>query len=140
MATTDLNLDGWLDGPIEIIPAVDVLGASAVRLHQGDYDAIVADATWYASPNATTAPRASSNQHPAPLGVLAIATICADDPSGAVGARCAAPKARTAPWLVTVKYPSPFGIAATATVSRGAAPRSGASPKAMVRPSSSTSQ
>ncbi len=44
MATTNLNLDGWLDGPIEIIPAVDVLGASAVRLHQGDYDAIVADA------------------------------------------------------------------------------------------------
>jgi phosphoribosylformimino-5-aminoimidazole carboxamide ribotide isomerase len=42
--TTTLTLDGWLDGPIEIIPAVDVLGTSAVRLHQGDYDSIVADA------------------------------------------------------------------------------------------------
>ncbi|CAB4689594.1 MAG: 1-(5-phosphoribosyl)-5-((5-phosphoribosylamino)methylideneamino)imidazole-4-carboxamide isomerase [Actinobacteria bacterium] len=42
--TPHLTLDGWLDGPIEIIPAVDVLGTSAVRLHQGDYDAVVADA------------------------------------------------------------------------------------------------
>ena len=44
MVDTTFTLDGWLDGPIEIIPAVDVLGTSAVRLHQGDYDAIVADA------------------------------------------------------------------------------------------------
>ncbi len=31
----------WLRGPIEIIPAVDVLGGEAVRLHRGDYDAVV---------------------------------------------------------------------------------------------------
>jgi phosphoribosylformimino-5-aminoimidazole carboxamide ribotide isomerase len=31
----------WFDGPIEVIPAVDVLGDKAVRLHQGDYDAVV---------------------------------------------------------------------------------------------------
>jgi len=28
-------------GPIELIPAVDVLGEGAVRLHQGEYDAVV---------------------------------------------------------------------------------------------------
>jgi phosphoribosylformimino-5-aminoimidazole carboxamide ribotide isomerase len=33
----------WLagGGPIEVIPAVDVLGEGAVRLHQGSYDAVV---------------------------------------------------------------------------------------------------
>ena len=31
----------WFGGPIEVIPAVDVLGEEAVRLHQGDYDAVV---------------------------------------------------------------------------------------------------
>jgi phosphoribosylformimino-5-aminoimidazole carboxamide ribotide isomerase len=31
----------WLTGPIEVIPAVDVLGVGAVRLHQGDYDHVV---------------------------------------------------------------------------------------------------
>ena len=31
----------WLKGPIEVIPAVDVLGEDAVRLHQGDYDQVV---------------------------------------------------------------------------------------------------
>jgi phosphoribosylformimino-5-aminoimidazole carboxamide ribotide isomerase len=31
----------WLNGPIEVIPAVDVLGEGAVRLHQGDYDDVV---------------------------------------------------------------------------------------------------
>jgi phosphoribosylformimino-5-aminoimidazole carboxamide ribotide isomerase len=31
----------WFDGPIEVIPAVDVLGEEAVRLHQGNYDAVV---------------------------------------------------------------------------------------------------
>ncbi len=31
----------WFEGPIEVIPAVDVLGAEAVRLHQGDYDSVV---------------------------------------------------------------------------------------------------
>jgi len=31
----------WFDGPIEVIPAVDVLGDEAVRLHQGAYDEIV---------------------------------------------------------------------------------------------------
>jgi phosphoribosylformimino-5-aminoimidazole carboxamide ribotide isomerase len=36
----------WLagGGPIEVIPAVDVLGEDAVRLHQGAYDAVVARA------------------------------------------------------------------------------------------------
>ncbi|HEY3922809.1 MAG TPA: 1-(5-phosphoribosyl)-5-[(5-phosphoribosylamino)methylideneamino] imidazole-4-carboxamide isomerase [Gaiellaceae bacterium] len=29
------------EGPIEVIPAVDVLGEGAVRLHQGAYDAVV---------------------------------------------------------------------------------------------------
>ncbi len=31
----------WFDGPIQVIPAVDVLGDEAVRLHQGDYDSVV---------------------------------------------------------------------------------------------------
>ena len=31
----------WFDGPIEVIPAVDVLGDEAVRLEQGSYDAVV---------------------------------------------------------------------------------------------------
>jgi phosphoribosylformimino-5-aminoimidazole carboxamide ribotide isomerase len=31
----------WFDSPIEVIPAVDVLGGEAVRLHQGDYDSVV---------------------------------------------------------------------------------------------------
>jgi phosphoribosylformimino-5-aminoimidazole carboxamide ribotide isomerase len=31
----------WLTQPIEVIPAVDVLGEGAVRLHQGDYDSVV---------------------------------------------------------------------------------------------------
>jgi phosphoribosylformimino-5-aminoimidazole carboxamide ribotide isomerase len=31
----------WFEGPIEVIPAVDVLDQQAVRLHQGDYDAVV---------------------------------------------------------------------------------------------------
>jgi phosphoribosylformimino-5-aminoimidazole carboxamide ribotide isomerase len=31
----------WFDGPIQVIPAVDVLGGEAVRLHRGDYDAVV---------------------------------------------------------------------------------------------------
>lgn len=31
----------WFDGPIEVIPAVDVLGGQAVRLERGDYDAVV---------------------------------------------------------------------------------------------------
>jgi phosphoribosylformimino-5-aminoimidazole carboxamide ribotide isomerase len=34
-------LTKWLNGPIEVIPAVDVLGEGAVRLHQGDYDDVV---------------------------------------------------------------------------------------------------
>jgi phosphoribosylformimino-5-aminoimidazole carboxamide ribotide isomerase len=34
-------LSDWLDGPIEVIPAVDVLDEGAVRLHQGDYDDVV---------------------------------------------------------------------------------------------------
>ena len=32
---------GWEDTPIEVIPAVDVLGTGAVRLRQGDYDDVV---------------------------------------------------------------------------------------------------
>jgi len=31
----------WFSLPIEVIPAVDVLGEEAVRLHRGDYDAVV---------------------------------------------------------------------------------------------------
>jgi phosphoribosylformimino-5-aminoimidazole carboxamide ribotide isomerase len=31
----------WFEGPIEVIPAVDVLGEEAVRLHQGNYDSVV---------------------------------------------------------------------------------------------------
>lgn len=31
----------WFQLSIEVIPAVDVLGEEAVRLHQGDYDAVV---------------------------------------------------------------------------------------------------
>jgi phosphoribosylformimino-5-aminoimidazole carboxamide ribotide isomerase len=33
--------EDWLGLAIEVIPAVDVLGEGAVRLHQGDYDAVV---------------------------------------------------------------------------------------------------
>jgi phosphoribosylformimino-5-aminoimidazole carboxamide ribotide isomerase len=35
------NETAWFEGPIEVIPAVDVLGGEAVRLHQGNYDAVV---------------------------------------------------------------------------------------------------
>jgi phosphoribosylformimino-5-aminoimidazole carboxamide ribotide isomerase len=31
----------WFDGPIDVIPAVDVLGDEAVRLHRGSYDQVV---------------------------------------------------------------------------------------------------
>jgi phosphoribosylformimino-5-aminoimidazole carboxamide ribotide isomerase len=31
----------WFEQRIEVIPAVDVLGVEAVRLHQGDYDSVV---------------------------------------------------------------------------------------------------
>jgi len=34
-------LSEWLESPIEVIPAVDVLGDGAVRLHRGDYDEVV---------------------------------------------------------------------------------------------------
>jgi phosphoribosylformimino-5-aminoimidazole carboxamide ribotide isomerase len=34
-------LERWLDAEIEVIPAVDVLGMGAVRLHQGAYDDVV---------------------------------------------------------------------------------------------------
>jgi phosphoribosylformimino-5-aminoimidazole carboxamide ribotide isomerase len=34
-------LSEWLSAPIEVIPAVDVLGDGAVRLHRGDYDQVV---------------------------------------------------------------------------------------------------
>ena len=34
-------LTAWLTAPIEVIPAVDVLGEGAVRLHQGDYEDVV---------------------------------------------------------------------------------------------------
>jgi len=34
-------LERWLDTEIEVIPAVDVLGGGAVRLHQGAYDDVV---------------------------------------------------------------------------------------------------
>src|SRR5215468_4624677 len=31
----------WFNSPIQVIPAVDVLGVGAVRLHRGDYDEVV---------------------------------------------------------------------------------------------------
>jgi phosphoribosylformimino-5-aminoimidazole carboxamide ribotide isomerase len=31
----------WFEQEIEVVPAVDVLGVEAVRLHQGDYDAVI---------------------------------------------------------------------------------------------------
>ena len=31
----------WFEQRIEVIPAVDVLGAEAVRLHRGSYDEVV---------------------------------------------------------------------------------------------------
>jgi phosphoribosylformimino-5-aminoimidazole carboxamide ribotide isomerase len=34
----------WLEQSIDVIPAVDVLGQGAVRLHQGDYDEVVEQA------------------------------------------------------------------------------------------------
>jgi len=34
-------LEQWLEAAIEVIPAVDVLGQGAVRLHQGAYDDVV---------------------------------------------------------------------------------------------------
>jgi phosphoribosylformimino-5-aminoimidazole carboxamide ribotide isomerase len=34
-------LSDWFEAPIEVIPAVDVLGEDAVRLHQGAYEEIV---------------------------------------------------------------------------------------------------
>jgi phosphoribosylformimino-5-aminoimidazole carboxamide ribotide isomerase len=34
-------LSEWLEAPIQVIPAVDVLGEGAVRLHRGDYDNVV---------------------------------------------------------------------------------------------------
>ncbi len=37
-------LSEWLELSIEVIPAVDVLGEGAVRLHRGDYDNIVESA------------------------------------------------------------------------------------------------
>ncbi len=37
-------LSEWLESPIEVIPAVDVLGEGAVRLHQGAYDEVVEEA------------------------------------------------------------------------------------------------
>jgi len=39
--TTGTDLSAWLSGPIEVIPAVDVLGDRVVRLHQGDYGDVV---------------------------------------------------------------------------------------------------
>lgn len=41
---TEVDLTRWLNGPIEVIPAVDVLGGRVVRLRQGDYDDVVASA------------------------------------------------------------------------------------------------
>jgi phosphoribosylformimino-5-aminoimidazole carboxamide ribotide isomerase len=37
-------LADWLKAGIDVLPAVDVLGAGAVRLHQGDYDEVVEQA------------------------------------------------------------------------------------------------
>jgi phosphoribosylformimino-5-aminoimidazole carboxamide ribotide isomerase len=46
MASQDRKqLHPWLHGPIEVIPAVDVLGDRVVRLRQGDYGDVVEQAT-----------------------------------------------------------------------------------------------
>ena len=37
-------MSDWLAAPIEVIPAVDVLGEGAVRLHRGDYEQVVDEA------------------------------------------------------------------------------------------------
>jgi phosphoribosylformimino-5-aminoimidazole carboxamide ribotide isomerase len=37
-------LSDWLDAAIDVIPAVDVLGEDAVRLHKGAYDEVVEEA------------------------------------------------------------------------------------------------
>ena len=37
-------LKAWLQASIPVIPAVDVLGVGAVRLHQGAYDEVIAEA------------------------------------------------------------------------------------------------
>src|SRR4051812_1780300 len=34
-------LEAWLTAPVDVIPAVDVLGTGAVRLHRGAYDEVV---------------------------------------------------------------------------------------------------
>jgi len=41
-ASAQTDLAAWLSGPIEVIPAVDVLGDRVVRLRQGDYGEVVA--------------------------------------------------------------------------------------------------
>ena len=41
-ATTGTDLAAWLSGPIEVIPAVDVLADRVVRLRRGDYGDVVA--------------------------------------------------------------------------------------------------
>jgi phosphoribosylformimino-5-aminoimidazole carboxamide ribotide isomerase len=41
---TEVDLAEWLAGPIDVIPAVDVLGGRVVRLRRGDYDDVVASA------------------------------------------------------------------------------------------------
>jgi phosphoribosylformimino-5-aminoimidazole carboxamide ribotide isomerase len=38
---SESDLRAWFRSPIEVIAAVDVLGEEAIRLHRGDYDAIV---------------------------------------------------------------------------------------------------
>src|SRR5215211_6487367 len=38
-------MDAWLSTPIEVIPAVDVVGLEAVRLRRGDYEDVVERAT-----------------------------------------------------------------------------------------------
>ena len=40
----ELDLREWLAASIEVIPAVDVLGEDAVRLHRGDYGQVVDEA------------------------------------------------------------------------------------------------
>jgi phosphoribosylformimino-5-aminoimidazole carboxamide ribotide isomerase len=36
-----MNAREWFEGPIEVLPAVDVLGTEAVRLRRGDYEDVV---------------------------------------------------------------------------------------------------
>jgi phosphoribosylformimino-5-aminoimidazole carboxamide ribotide isomerase len=86
----------WFEQPIDVIPAVDVLGAEAVRLRQGAYDEIVARAAEPAALAARWAAAGASRVHlvdldgarsgrPRPELVAAVARRIAPTPLQASG-------------------------------------------------------